>query len=217
MVAALAGIMLGRGQIEQVIAMILSFGCYLRPSECDLLTAMQVVPPVAGAAGAPGLAALLLHPGELGRPGKTGLWDFTIVLDTYVFLVPALLGLKRRAASPTARLWSFPPASLGMCMREAAAALGLVDFPVPACGLRHGGASDDLLARRRQALEVQQRGSWASDKNFRRYAKQARILIELQRAGSHVVAYGQVMDAALPSIFLNGAAVTVPSPTSPAL
>ena len=216
-VAALAGVMMGRGQVEQVIAMILSFACYLRPSECDLLTAMQVVPPVAGAAGAPGLAALLLHPGELGRPGKTGLWDFTIVLDTYVFLVPALLGLKRRAASPTARLWSFPPASLGACMRGAACTLGLADFPVPAYGLRHGGASDDLLARRRPALEVQQRGGWASDKNFRRYAKQARILTELQRAGRRAVSYGQEMDAALPGIFLNGAPVPVLSPTSPGL
>ena len=214
-VAALAGVMLGRGQVEQVIAMILSFACYLRPSECDLLTAMQVVAPVEAAARASGLAALLLHPGELGRPGKTGLWDFTVVLDTYVFLVPALLGLKRRAASPKARLWSFPPASLSACMREAAAALGLADFPVAAYGLRHGGASDDLLAKRRQALEVQQRGGWASDKNFRRYAKQARIITELQRAGRRVISYGQEMDKALQMIFLSGAPVPVLSPISP--
>ena len=201
--------------VRQVVAMIRSFACYLRRSGCDLLTAMQVAPPVAGAAGAPGLAALLLHPGELGRPGKTGLWDFTIVLDTYVFLVPALLGLKRRAASPTARLWSFPPASLGACMRDAACTLGLADFPVPAYGLRHGGASDDLLARRRPALEVQQRGGWASDKNFRRYAKQARIITELQRAGAPVIAYGQEMDAALAQIFLSAAPVPGPPRTCP--
>ena len=136
------------------------------------------------------------------------------MLDTYVFLAPALLGLKRRASSATARLWSFPPASLGMCMKEAACALGLTDFPVPAYGLRHGGASDDLLARRRQALEVQQRGGWASDRNFKRYAKQARIITELQRLGPPIIAYGQAMDAALPQIFLSGAPVPVPCPTS---
>ena len=78
-------------------------------------------------------------------------------------------------------------------------ALGLQDFPVPAYGLRHGGASDDLLARRRSALEVQQRGGWASDKSFKRYAKQARIVSELQRVGAHAVAYGQAMDRALPA------------------
>ena len=213
-VAALAGVMLEHGQFEYVIAMILSFACYLRPSECDLLTAMQVVAPVEGVAEGQGLAALMLHPGELGRPGKTGLWDFTIVLDTYVFLVPALMGLKRRAATPTARLWSFPPASLGTCMKEAAATLGLTDFPVPAYGLRHGGASDDLLAKRRQALDVQQRGGWASAKNLRRYAKQARIITELQRAGALAISFGQAMDAALPGIFLHGAPAPARSRTS---
>ncbi|CAK0846210.1 unnamed protein product [Prorocentrum cordatum] len=203
-VAALAG---------HAIAMILSFACYLRPSEADLLTAMQIAPPVGAAAGGSGLSALLLHPGELGRPGKTGPWDFTIVLDTFAFFTPALLSLKRRAGSPTVRHRSFPPGSLGTCMKEAVCALGLNDFPAPAHGLRHGGASDDLLSKRRQVLEVQQRGGWASDRNFKRCAKQARIIAELQRLGPRIIACGQAMDAALSDIFLTGRAVPVPSLT----
>ena len=70
------------------------------------------------------------------------------------------------------------------------------------------------MAKRRQALEVQQRGGWASDKNFRRYAKQARIITELQRAGAPVIAFGQEMDVALALIFLSGGPVPAPPWTS---
>ncbi|CAK0808748.1 unnamed protein product, partial [Prorocentrum cordatum] len=160
---------------DQAIAMTLSFACYLRPSEADLLATMQIAPPVGAAAGGSGLAALLLHPGELGRLGKTG--------------------------------------SLGTCTKEAARSLGLNEFPVPAHGLRHGGAADGLLSKKRRALEVHQRGGWASDRNFKRRAKQARTITELQRLGPRIIAYGQAMDAALAHIFLKGRAVPVPSLT----
>ena len=63
-------VMLGRGQIEQTIAMILSFACDFRPSECDMLTALQVVAPVAAGAAVPRLAALMLHP-RLGLDEET--------------------------------------------------------------------------------------------------------------------------------------------------
>eukprot|EP00959_Pyramimonas_sp_CCMP1952_P398718 8354837-Pyramimonas_sp.AAC.1 len=69
-------------------------------------------------------------------------------------------------------------------MKEAACALGLNDVPVPAYGLRHGGASDDLLARRRAAFDVRLRGGWASDDDFKWYAMQARFPTELLRVGS---------------------------------
>eukprot|EP00959_Pyramimonas_sp_CCMP1952_P256643 5361393-Pyramimonas_sp.AAC.1 len=60
-------------------------------------------------------------------------------------------------------------------MKEPVCLLRLNDFPVPARGVGHVGASDDLFSKRRQSLEVRQRGDWASDRNFKRCAKQPRI------------------------------------------
>ncbi|CAK0809171.1 unnamed protein product [Prorocentrum cordatum] len=202
-VAAMAGVLPGRGQIEQAIAMILGAACYLRPSECDLLPAMQVVARVAGAARGRCFAALMLRPAELGRLGKTGLWDFAIASDA----------AGAQAAGRVARV-VLPAGAPGGCMRGAASALGLTDFPAPARGLRRGEASGDHLAKGRQALEMQQRGGWAADENYCRWAKQARIITELQRARARVVAIGQEVGAALPVISLGGAPAPAQSRTS---
>ncbi|CAK0887535.1 unnamed protein product [Prorocentrum cordatum] len=77
-VAAMPGVRPTQWQFEQTIAMILGVAGYLRSSERDLLTAMPVAPPGWGAAGASGVAALVLRPNELGHLGRTGLRDFTV-------------------------------------------------------------------------------------------------------------------------------------------
>ncbi|CAK0881852.1 unnamed protein product [Prorocentrum cordatum] len=108
-VGAIAGVGLTQWQFEQTIAMILSVACFFRSSECDLLTAAQVALPVGEGGGALGVAALLLYPNELGHKGRTGLWDFAVGPVTCAFLASALLGLKQRASTPSARPRIFPP------------------------------------------------------------------------------------------------------------
>eukprot|EP00959_Pyramimonas_sp_CCMP1952_P322796 6754737-Pyramimonas_sp.AAC.1 len=71
--------------------MILSFSTYMRPGEADSLAGLQVVEGVAEGGGNTGVAALVLFPEEMKVPGKTGLWDMTVPLDTFRFLSPSLL------------------------------------------------------------------------------------------------------------------------------
>ncbi|CAK0865467.1 unnamed protein product, partial [Prorocentrum cordatum] len=201
-VAALAGVLLRWQLVEHVVAMILSFSTYMRPGEVDSLVGLQVVEGVAEGSGNGGVVALVLFPEEMGVPSKTGMWDMTVPLDTFRFLGPSLLALKRRCRTLKDRLWSCPPGDLGQKMRAAAEELGrALASPYQ---LRHGGASDDLVARRRTALEIQARGGWASPQSFLRYAKPGRILAEMAKLPAGVLDFGRAVDVALAEIFLRG-------------
>ena len=57
------------------------FETYLRPSEALAMRVKQVVHPVAGGAGHLAYTALVVHPEELLVPGKTGVFDHTVVFD----------------------------------------------------------------------------------------------------------------------------------------
>ena len=56
--------------------------------------------------------------------------------------------------------------------------------------LRHGGASDDLLAGRRSLEQVRARGRWVSSSSLRRYTKATRLLRELQEVHGDVFSFG---------------------------
>ena len=213
-VAALAGVLLRWQLTEHVVAMILSFCTYMRPGEADSLVGLQLVEAVAEGSDSGGVAALVLFPEEMGVASKTGLWDLTVPLDTFRFLGPSLLALRRRCRSLRDRVWSYPRGDLGVKMRAAAQELGLgMASPYQ---LRHGGASDDLVARRRTALEIQARGGWASPQSFLRYAKPGRILAEMGKLPPGLLDFGKAVDAALASIFLSGAPIPAPPPRSAA-
>ena len=55
---------------------------------------------------------------------------------------------------------------------------------------RHGGASGDLLSRRRPVDEVKKRGRWRSDASLRRYGKETRLLSEMLKVPVATVNYG---------------------------
>ena len=57
--------------------------------------------------------------------------------------------------------------------------------------LRHGGASTDVLLKRRDLQEVKSRGRWRTDSSVRRYNKHARILREVARLPDESRAYGE--------------------------
>ena len=203
LVSALVGHMLANNLVEHAIATLLSFHAYLRPGECDTLTSMQLVPPMV-AAGASALRwALLLGPIELEKPTKVGAYDESVVLDDFGFLHQSLLALKARCLRPDQRLWSFPPGDLSAQLQVSAAALGLSAMGITAYGLRHGGASHDLLLKARSVLEVKGRGRWRSDSMLKRYGKAARALAELHKAPEPIVEYGRRVAESLDGVFLN--------------
>ena len=208
---AVVGLLLHQGQLEPALALLLSFSLYLRPGECDSLQAVQVVPPVVGAGGGLSCLGVLLHPTEQGRPGKTGLWDASILLDNMPFLVPALLELRRRRLG--GRLWGYPLGSLGPLFAQACEALHLRPLRPCLYGLRHGGASEDMIQRHRTVPEIKLRGRWASDASLRRYMKVTRLLSELGKVPALVLAYGAQVSGHLAAI-LEG---RVPCPPPPRL
>ena len=208
---AIVGHLLSRRLIEQAVAVLLSFHGYLRPGECDSLTSLQLVPPVAAAGPQSAYWGLLLGPTELEKPTKVGSWDESVVLGDLASLHPCLLRLKQRCRAPDQRIWSFPPGDVTLRIQEAAEALGMSAMGITAYGLRHGGASHDLLAKRRSPLEVKARGRWRSDAMLKRYGKEARALAELHKAPPAAVAFGGQMQARLAGIFLDGA----PLPPAP--
>ncbi|CAK0839605.1 unnamed protein product, partial [Prorocentrum cordatum] len=74
---------------------IITFHCYLRPSELQRVTAEMLVPPVPGTHAANW--AIVLHPSEEEISSKTREFDETVVFDLplFHFLVPVLSYLKR--------------------------------------------------------------------------------------------------------------------------
>ena len=211
LVTAIVGHLLSRGLVEHAVAVLLSFHAYLRPGECDSLTPMQLVAPVAAAGSSAAHWALLLGPAELEKPTKVGAWDESVVLDQFGFLNDCLLKLKARSQKPDQRIWSFPPGDLAVQLQAAAESLGLAGMGITAYGLRHGGASHDLLERTRSHLEVKARGRWRSDSMLRRYGKEARALAELHKAPKSTVEYGRLVSEQLAAIFVSGA----PLPPAP--
>ena len=95
----------------------------------------------------------------------------------------------------------------------AAVALGLGRLRPCLYGLRHGGASEDLLTKARTVLDVKTRGRWSSDSSLKRYGKQTRLLSELQKVPQEVLHYGEQMARLPPSIFLH----SHPAPAPPVL
>ena len=210
LLAAIIGVLLRRGLVEHAVALLVSFVAYLRPGECDSLTSLQLVAPVAAAGGAADVWGLLLAPVELGNPSKTNSWDDAVLLDSIPYVYPCLQVLKRRCWSPTDRIWSYPPGDLSIRLAEAAAELQLTHLGITLYGLRHGGVSHDILHRLRTPLEAKLRMRVASDSTLKRYAKQTRVVSELGRAPPLVVAFGNRVSALLAAVFAGTA--SVPSP-----
>lgn len=79
---AIIGEMIKSGLKEMGLRLFFQFITYLRPGECSALTVKQVVPPVRAANQAFQFWAVLLHPFEDLVPGKTGVFDASIILDS---------------------------------------------------------------------------------------------------------------------------------------
>jgi hypothetical protein len=171
-----------------------TFVAYLRPGEAMRLRGKNLVAPTAAAGACYSRWALLLHDTLDARPGKTGLYDESVVFDHECWIYPALEALKI-ATAPGQSLWDFSLTELQSAFKHAVAALGLERLRPHLYSLRHGGASEDILVGRRTPEQVQRRGRWAAPSSMKRYAKESKLLAELQFLPQHTFEFGKLVEA----------------------
>ena len=186
---AIAGLLACREQPQMALWVALSFIAYLRPSECLAMTGRSIVVPIVGASQTYQRWGLLIRDAYAGQPGKTGLLDESVILDLDVWIYPALKVLKSLKRDDQG-LWDFDANDLRLKFQRAAYDLGLHKISNHLYGLRHGGASDDLLSGRRSIEAIQKRGRWASPASLKRYTKETRLLHEMAKIDKSVFEYG---------------------------
>ena len=220
---AVSGWLMSQNRHQMATFIMIAFTCYLRPGECYALRGRHLVPPRPDAGTQYQSRSILLHDSDLGIPGKTGIFDDAVVVDLDRFLWPALASLRatRQDFEP---LWDFTRDQLCTAFMQAFSHLGLSHLSPHLYGLRHGGASDDLLRRRRPHSEVKARGRWASDSSLKRYGKAARLQLEITKIPPAVVAFGQAIEARFTQCMIHqqqfgclggGLSVPVVHPTTP--
>ena len=175
---------------EMALAIILSFSAYLRPGELLRLHPVDVVPPT-GPKGSPldVTAIIISSPMERLEPSKTNTYDDTILLDSVDFpnLGTMITDLARRRKDHPFLFGDFKTDELRTAFEDASQLLKLP--PLVLYQLRHGGASHDLLYRRREMEAIKQRGRWRTDASLRRYAKQGKVQSMVANLSEEVRAY----------------------------
>ena len=79
--------------------------------------------------------------------------------------------------------------------------LGLNKISFSQYGLRHAGASHDLLTKQRTHMEVKERLRHKSDSSMRRYAKAAHTISTANLVSPEVLKFGETVFANLESVF----------------
>lgn len=143
-----------------------------------------------------------LHPIEDLKPGKTGEYDESILLDQPLIktLHSVYVELVRGRAKGD-RLWVVSHEDLVRDFAEAMKALRLESFNIVRYSWRHAAASSDLLHQRRSREEVKARFRWKSDKSMSRYTKAARVEKFAQSLPPEVLTYGAEVQTKLLKLF----------------
>ncbi len=144
---------------------------------------------------------IIVSPFEKETATKSGFYDETVVLDGDV--APCLgrllfIHAAERIASEKAKcqgkfvaedvqLFDLAPRAFLEPWRDGVDHLALPDMDTP-YQCRHGGASRDLLLRKRTPAEVTLRGFWADVSSMRTYHKPGRIQKLVSEADPRVVA-----------------------------
>jgi hypothetical protein len=149
---------------------------YCRPGEMKNAIRSQLIPPVRRK-GPLSLWTLSLAPqnevaGERQAVTKTGVVDDAIIMDQPPWLGDVITKWFG-PLKPDAPLFPEEPHVVLKSFRAACLTLGLP--PLCMYQLRHGGASEDLLSKSRDAHAVKARGRWNTDSSLRRYAKPAQL------------------------------------------
>ena len=137
--AAIAGWMVSTARYDMAIAIMLSFVAYLRPHECMTLQPRCLIAPTAAAGTQYAFWGLVLNDFEQQRPGKTGIFDESVLIDMDQWLYPILQTLKttRTATEP---LWSFRMPAFRTAWAEAIGHLRLCHCRCSHCLASHGVA-----------------------------------------------------------------------------
>ena len=200
---AVAGLLMFWGKPRMAISVALSHVCYLRPSEMIRLKGSDVTPPSAAAGLMYASWGLLLHDATSGRPGKTGMWDESVVLDLDLWIVAPLAALAKIAGSRC--MWDFTVAELNALFQRAVVALRLQSLRPHLYALRHGGASEDLTRNRRSLEQVMRRGRCVATSSVRRYAKETRLLKEMAKVDPLIFEFGLMVEQHFAALILLGA------------
>jgi hypothetical protein len=208
---AIMGNLCQRDLHQLALRLFIQFLTYMRPGECSNLKVKQLVCPQGTAGNRFDHFAILLHPFEDTVPGKTGLFDASVVLDSDRWINPLLYQLIA-GRDPEESLWSHPHSMLVDQFALAQKMMNLEHLNSCLYTLRHGGATHDILTRRRTVLEVKQRGRWGSDTSLKRYIKLARLQTELAKVPIELRQFGMSILADLPSILSK--VIKTPAPPS---
>jgi integrase len=123
-------------------------------------------------------------PQEEGVPTKGGEFDDSVVLDGKSRSVAILALALAYAVAPTQDSFLFEGLTLveyERLVRAAAASCGLAAWDVVPHMFRHGGASSDALAQRRNLNSIQKRGRWKGKRSVWRYEKHGLLLAQWQK------------------------------------
>ena len=187
-------------EIDKGLALLIQHNGYLRPSELTSLTVMQLISPLAGARAPYDQWAVNIAPFELLRPAKTGMMDESITLDYMKWAEPCfqVLVTGRDRREP---LFKFDMTELSTSFALGVEQCQLQHLRPGLYSLRHGGASEDYLRRRRTLEEIQRRGRWRAAASVRRYTKEAKLLSELHKVDPRIIRYGHYIETNIAMLF----------------
>ena len=97
--------------------------------------------------------------------------------------------------------------------KEAARCLHLDPLLPARYGMRHGGASDDLISKRRDVKSVMRRGRWRSESSLRLYGKETRILDELNKLPRPILDFGVQVSTHLTPLLSNQVGLVAIAPS----
>ncbi|CAE8661648.1 unnamed protein product [Polarella glacialis] len=197
---AIVGLLTFHGQWLHAVYLLVQFRTYIRPGVCGKLLVKQLIPPAASVGSQWRQWVFNLNPSESAIPGKTGLFDEAIVWDTEPWLERWFVRLVKDGPGD-APLWPFPHSQMVEVFQKATERLGMGFLRPVLYSLRHGGASEDLLARKRSTLEVKRRGGWSSDSSLKRYGKEGKLQGELRKVSEAIRQYGAEVGDKLEEIF----------------
>lgn len=126
--------------------------------------------------------------------------DDSVTVDWMEWADPYLRMLVAGRA-PGDRLWPFTMSQLSNEFRASVKACGLEQLRPTLYALRHGGASEDFLRRRRPLDEIQRRGRWRCAASVRRYTKEAKMLSELHKVSPSILRYGEFIEERIGEMF----------------
>lgn len=134
---AMMGVFCSWGHRQLALRLFRQFMTYIRPPGCSNLKAKQIVPQQT--AGNRFIHfAILLHPTEDKVPGKTGLFDLSVMVDSDVWMYPILQRLLHNK-DPEGPLWDQPHSLLVDEFARAQTHLKLDHLHSSLYTLRHGG------------------------------------------------------------------------------